>query len=82
MQAATTMTQPETVTFETTVAGSGGKTGIVIPEGLIRQLGGRSSNPGARPGEQLRLSQHLAVMAGGYMVEVNAAVRAATAPGR
>ena len=73
-----TMTLPETVTFETTVAGSGGKTGIVIPEEVIRQLGA-----GRRPAVHVEVNGHayrstVAVMGGDHMVGVNATVRAAT----
>ena len=73
-----TMTLPETVTFETTVAGSGGKTGIVIPEEVIRQLGA-----GRRPAVHVEVNGHayrstVAVMGGDHMVGINAAVRAAT----
>lgn len=72
------MAQPGSVAFETTVAGSGGKTGIVIPDDAIEQLGA-----GRRPAVHVEVNGHayrstVAVMGGRYMVGVNAAVREAT----
>ncbi|MEP7054122.1 MAG: YdeI/OmpD-associated family protein [Actinomycetota bacterium] len=71
------MQQP-TVAFETTVAGSGGKTGIVIPDEVISDLGA-----GSRPAVHVDLNGYgyrstVAVMGGTHMVGVNAAVREAT----
>src|SRR5690242_2193384 len=65
-------------TFETTVAGSATKTGIVIPEESISELGA-----GKRPAVQVDLNGYcyrstVAVMSGQYMVGVSAAVRQAT----
>lgn len=68
----------ETVAFETTIAGSGGKTGIVIAETAIQQLGA-----GRRPAVHVEVNGYtyrstVAVMGGRYLVGVNAAVREAT----
>lgn len=64
--------------FDTTVAGSGGKTGIVIPEHVIDDLGA-----GRRPAVHVDLDGYtyrstVAVMGGQYLVGVNADVRKAT----
>ena len=72
------MTSPDTVTFETTVAGSGGKTGLVVPEEVIEQLGA-----GRRPAVHVQVNGYayrstVAVMGGRYLIAVNAAVREAT----
>lgn len=73
-----TKTEAETVSFRTTIAGSGGKAGIVIPEEVIQQLGA-----GRRPAVLVELNGYayrstVAVMGGKYMVGVNASVRKAT----
>ena len=70
-------TQPST-TFETTLAGSGGKTGIVVPPEAVAALGA-----GSRPPVHVEVNGHgyrssVAVMGGQHMVAVSAAVRAAT----
>ena len=74
---------PPSTTFETTLAGSGGKTGIVVPPEAVAALAA-----GKRPKVLVDLNGHayrstVAVMGGQYMVGVSAAVRAATgvAPG-
>jgi len=66
------------VGFETTIAGSGGKTGIVIPDDMIDRLGA-----GRRPPVEVDLNGYVyrsavAVMGGQHLVGVNADVRAAT----
>jgi Bacteriocin-protection, YdeI or OmpD-Associated/Domain of unknown function (DUF1905) len=73
-----TAVQEPSVGFETTVAGSGGKTGIVIPDRVIDELGA-----GRRPAVHVDLNGYryrstVAVMGGRYMVSVNAGVREAT----
>src|SRR3954454_9370835 len=73
MTTATTST-----TFETTLAGSATKTGIVVPEQSIAELGA-----GKRPAVHVDLNGYsyrstVAVMGGQYMVGVSAAVRDAT----
>jgi hypothetical protein len=64
--------------FETTVAGSGGKTGIVVPDEVVARLGA-----GRRPAVHVDLNGYryrstIAVMGGQCMFGVNAAVREAT----
>jgi hypothetical protein len=64
--------------FDTTVAGSGGKTGIEIPAEAIERL-----QAGRRPAVHVTLNGYeyrstVAVMDGRYLVGVNAEVRAAT----
>ncbi len=71
------MEQPS-VTFETNIAGSGGKTGIVIPDQVISELRARH-----RPAVNVDLNGYsyrstVAVMGGVHMIGVNAAVRTAT----
>jgi hypothetical protein len=73
-----TTTEPRSVTFDTTVAGSGGKTGIVVPDEAIAELGA-----GRRPPVHVDLNGYsyrstVAVMGGAYLVGVSAAVRSAT----
>ena len=73
-----TTTAAATTTFDTTVAGSATKTGIVIPEQSIAELGA-----GKRPAVHVDLDGYayrstVAVMGGQYMVGVSAAVREAT----
>lgn len=65
------------VTFETTLAGSGGRTGIVVPQDAISQLAA-----GKRPAVVVDVNGHeyrstVAVMSSQYMIAVSAAVRAA-----
>lgn len=66
-----------TVTFETQLAGEGGKTGIVVPPEAIEQLAA-----GKRPAVHVDLNGYgyrstVAVMGGRFMIAVSAAVRAA-----
>jgi hypothetical protein len=66
------------ISFDTTVAGSGGKTGIEVPERVVEQLGA-----GRRPPVHVDLDGYayrstVAVMGGRYLVGVSAAVREAT----
>ena len=73
-----TTTRSATARFKTTLAGSGGKTGIVVPDTVIEQLGA-----GHRPAVHVDLNGYsyrstVAVMAGRHMVGVNASVREAT----
>jgi hypothetical protein len=67
-----------TTTFETTLAGSATKTGIVVPPEAVEALGA-----GRRPPVLVELAGHayrstVAVMGGQSMVGVSAAVRTAT----
>jgi hypothetical protein len=73
----TIQVQP-TVTFDTTLAGSDGKVGIVVPDEAIAGLGA-----GRRPAVHVDLNGHqyrstVAVMGGQYLIGVNATVRQAT----
>jgi hypothetical protein len=66
------------VSFETTVAGSATKTGIVVPDDVIDRLGA-----GGRPAVHVDLDGHryrstVAVMGGQHLIAVNAGVRQAT----
>ncbi len=68
---------PTSVTFETTLAGSGGKTGIVVPAEAVARL-----DAGRRPPVHVEVNGHryrstVAVMGGQYLVSVSAAVREA-----
>ncbi len=72
------MTDSQPTVFTTTVAGSGGKTGIVVPEEAVAQLGA-----GRRPAVHVELNGYayrstVAVMGGQSLVSVSAAVREAT----
>jgi hypothetical protein len=65
------------VAFETTLAGSGGKTGIVVPESVVTELGA-----GRRPAVHVEVNGYtyrstVAVMGGQYMIGVSAQVREA-----
>ena len=69
---------PRSTSFRTTVAGSGGTTGIVVPAEAIEELGA-----GGRPPVHVELDGYayrstVAVMGGQHMLSVSAAVRAAT----
>ncbi|GAA4351988.1 YdeI/OmpD-associated family protein [Angustibacter luteus] len=68
----------EAVAFRTTIAGSGGKAGIVVPDDVIQRLGA-----GRRPAVHVDLDgfgyrSTVAVMGGTYLIGVNASVRQAT----
>ncbi|HLJ99678.1 MAG TPA: YdeI/OmpD-associated family protein [Streptosporangiaceae bacterium] len=70
--------EPNTVTFETTVAATGNNTGIVVPEEAIEQLAA-----GKRPPVLVDLNGYeyrstVAVMGGKHMISISAAVRQAT----
>lgn len=70
--------EPNSATFETTVAASGNNTGIVVPGEVINQLGA-----GNRPPVIVNVNDHeyrntVAVMGGKHMISVSAAVRKVT----
>ncbi len=70
--------QPARAAFTTRIAGSGGKTGIVVPDDVIAELGA-----GRRPAVHVDLDGYtyrstVAVMGGQCLVGVNADVRDAT----
>jgi hypothetical protein len=69
---------PNSVTFETTVAVTGNNTGIVVPEEAIGQLAA-----GKRPAVLVDVNGYeyrntVGVMGGAYMISISAAVRKAT----
>jgi hypothetical protein len=73
-----TSSQPQSVTFETTVAARGNNTGIVVPPELIDQLAA-----GKRPPVAVDVNGHVyrstvAVMGGTHMIGISAAIRQAT----
>lgn len=68
----------QSVEFQTTVAATGNKTGIVVPDELIERLGA-----GRRPAVAVNLNGYeyrntVGVMGGKHMVSISAAVRKAT----
>jgi hypothetical protein len=70
--------EPTTATFETTLSANGNNTGIVVPDGVVEQLGA-----GRRPAVVVDVNGYeyrstVAVMGGQYLIGVSAAVRAAT----
>jgi hypothetical protein len=72
------MSEPRSVTFETTVTATGNNTGIAVPEDVLEQLGA-----GKRPPVLVDLNGHryrttAGVMGGRSMIPVSAAVRKAT----
>jgi hypothetical protein len=72
------MSDPKSVTFETTVAATGNNTGIVVPDAVIEQLAA-----GKRPAVLVNLNGYdyrntVAVVGGMYMIGISAAVRNAT----
>ena len=73
-----TVTEQPSVVFESFVAGSGGKTGLVVPDELIARLGA-----GRRPAVHVDVNGYVyrstvAVMGGQHLVGLNASVREAT----
>jgi hypothetical protein len=67
-----------TVVFRTTVVGSGGKAGIVVPEDVMEQLGAGRRPPVHVDLDGFAYRSTVAVMGGRCMVGVNASVRQAT----
>jgi hypothetical protein len=65
-------------TFETVVAGSETKTGIVVPEEAIAELGAGKRPPVLVNVDGYEYRSTVAVMGGRYLVGVSAEVRAAT----
>ena len=68
----------KSVEFETTVAATGNKTGIVVPDELIERLGA-----GRRPAVVVKVDGYeyrntVGIMGGRHMVSISAAVRKAT----
>ena len=72
---------PKSATFETTLTASGNNTGIVVPAGVIEQLGAGKRPPVVVVVNGYEYRSTVTVMGGRYLVGVSAAVRAATALG-
>ena len=73
-----TTSTPRTVTFETTLAGSGGKTGILVPKHAIDELAAGQRPPVLVDLNGYQYRSTVAVMSSQYMVGVSAEVRTAT----
>lgn len=70
--------EPNTATFETTVAVTGSNTGIVVPEEAVGQLAA-----GKRPPVLVNINGYeyrstVGIMGGKHMISISAAVRSAT----
>ena len=70
--------EPNSATFETTVAASGNNTGIVVPGEVINQLGAGNRPPVIVNVNDYEYRNTVAVMGGKHMISVSAAVRKAT----
>ena len=73
-----TRDQPSSATFETTLTTSGNNTAIVVPEGVIEQLGAGKRPPVMVDVNGYEYRSTVAVMRGQYLISLSAAVRAAT----
>ena len=72
------MTEPQQVTFETTVAATGNNTGIVVPDEVMARLAAGKRPPVAVTVNGYDYRSTVAVMGGRYMIGISAAIRAAT----
>ena len=72
------VSEPSSVTFETTVAVAGNTTGIVVPEEAIEQLAGGKRPPVLVNVNGYEYRNTVGVLGGRYMVSISAAVRKAT----
>ncbi len=72
------MTEPRSVTFETTLAANGTNTGIEVPPELVERLGAGRRPPVAVDLDGYAYRSTVAVMGGRYLISVSAAVRQAT----
>ena len=70
--------EPDSVTFETTVAVTGNNTGIVVPEEAIEQLAAGKRPPVLVHVNGYEYRNTVGVMGGRYMISISAAVRKAT----
>jgi Bacteriocin-protection, YdeI or OmpD-Associated/Domain of unknown function (DUF1905) len=70
--------EPNSVTFETTVAASGNNTGIVVPDEVIERLAAGKRPPVLVHVNGYEYRNTVAVMGGRYMISISAAVRNAT----
>jgi hypothetical protein len=70
--------KPKSATFETTVAASGNKAGIVVPTEAIDQLAAGMRPPVIVNVNSYEYRNTVAVMGGKYMIGISAAIRQAT----
>jgi len=70
--------EPESVTFETTVTATGNNTGIVVPAEAIEQLGAGNRPPVLVNVNGYEYRNTVGVMGGRHMISISAAVRKAT----
>ncbi len=70
--------QPASVTFDTTVTATGNNTGIVVPDGVIGQLGAGKRPPVLVSVNGYEYRNTVGVMGGKHMISISAAVRKAT----
>jgi Bacteriocin-protection, YdeI or OmpD-Associated/Domain of unknown function (DUF1905) len=70
--------EPNSVTFETTVAASGNNTGIVVPDEVIERLAAGKRPPVLVNVNGYEYRNTVAVMGGRHMISISAAVRNAT----
>src|SRR5579871_6422942 len=70
--------EPNSVTFETTVAVTGNNTGIVVPEEAIEQLAAAKRPPVLVNVNGYEYRNTVGVMGGKHMISISAAVRKAT----
>ena len=70
--------EPNSVTFQTTVAVSGSNTGIVVPEEAIEQLAAGKRPPVLVSVNGYEYRNTVAVMGGRHLISISAAVRKAT----
>jgi Bacteriocin-protection, YdeI or OmpD-Associated/Domain of unknown function (DUF1905) len=70
--------EPNSVTFQTTVAVSGNNTGIVVPEEAIEQLAAGKRPPVLVSVNGYEYRNTVAVMGGKHLISISAAIRKAT----
>jgi hypothetical protein len=73
-----TPSQPQSVTFETTVAARGNNTGIVVPTDVIDRLAAGKRPPVVVDVNGYVYRSTVAVMGGTHMIGISAAIRQAT----
>jgi hypothetical protein len=70
--------EPNSVTFQTTIAATGNNTGIVVPEQAIGQLAAGKRPPVLVNVNGYEYRSTVGVMGGKHMISISAAVRTAT----
>ena len=73
-----TEAEPGSAVFETTLTASGNNTGIVVPDGVVEQLGAGRRPPVVVDVNGYEYRSTVAVRGGRSLISVSAAVRAAT----